>query len=275
MKYGFYYDKKDYSCFVPYDLNRNAYIDAIEKEYKDKADRLTGRLARVQNSIGSERIIKLIQSEITEEHRIKKIIENDRYREIGLENNIYNYFRAIKVGTNYLDNNTFDIFIICYLHSILMGNNSITEVRKKQNWYGKGDISTAELIFTPPELLEKKMNDLIMYMNDQSRSILCKTAIVHIQFESLHPFSDGNGRVGRLLLYLIIYKDGLINYPFLYLGRIFKHYVHYYHFCEMKIRNEDDWEYWFEFYFKTINQFLDVLCNGDVKNDKWMLDNGE
>ena len=43
----------------------------------------------------------------------------------------------------------------------------------------------------------------------------------------------------------------------------------------MKIRNEDDWEYWFEFYFKTINQFLDVLCNGDVKNDKWMLDNGE
>lgn len=267
MKYGYYLEKNEYKCFVPYDLADNKYINEIEEIYSNNTNEILLHIKSVEKSLNSKIVNDFIKAEMTKEHEIKCIIEGKKYKETNIEYNIINYFRALKIGLDYLENNFFDEYFIRYLHSVLMGYDRVSEIRNKQNWYGKSDLKSAEFVFAPPELLEEKLDDLIAYINNASSHTLCKAAIAHIQFESLHPFADGNGRVGRLIMYLILYKNKVINYPYLYLGRLFKHYVHHYHMCEMRIRNNDVWEDWFDFYFNMINRYLNMLSGGESIDD--------
>lgn len=137
-----------------------------------------------------------------------------------------NHSRSIIKGSEYLLNNSFSHSFIKSLHKQIMDGIVPPE---KQNTLGKYKISdnaivnsAGTLIFSPPSYTETKkyMDELINYMNDSSDGVnpLVKAAIIHSQFESIHPFDDGNGRVGRLLISLYLYKAGVINCPFFYMS---------------------------------------------------------
>lgn len=139
---------------------------------------------------------------------------------------VNNHVRALLYGANYLHMSNFSHTFIQELHRIMLDGiikdsqkNTLgrykIEDNRIENSYGK-------VVFIPPSYKEtqKYMDELIRYMNDMSDNInpLIKAAIIHAQFESIHPFSDGNGRVGRLLVSLYLYKAKVISVPFFYIS---------------------------------------------------------
>lgn len=119
---------------------------------------------------------------------------------------------------------------------------------------------TGEVIYTPPqhpEEIQKLMNNLEAFMNDNELSDLdplVKMAIIHHQFESIHPFYDGNGRTGRIINILYLVKEGLLNIPILYLSRfINQNKVEYYRLLQ-KVRSENEWEEWILFILEGVQQ---------------------
>ena len=137
-----------------------------------------------------------------------------------------NHTRSIISGSEYLRANPFSHSFIKGLHKQIMQGVVPPEKQKTLGRYKDSDNrivnSVGTLIFTPPSYTETKkyMDELIAYMNNGNDGInpLIKAAIIHSQFESIHPFDDGNGRVGRLLISLYLYKAGVINCPFFYMS---------------------------------------------------------
>ncbi len=137
-----------------------------------------------------------------------------------------NHTRSILYGSDYLRNNLFSHSFIKSLHKQIMNGIVTEEQQKTLGRYKTQDNkivnSVGTLIFTPPPHTETKkyMDELIAYMNNTTDGInpLIKAAIIHSQFESIHPFEDGNGRVGRLLISLYLYKAKVINCPLFYMS---------------------------------------------------------
>lgn len=139
---------------------------------------------------------------------------------------VNNHVRALLYGANHLHVSNFSHAFIQELHRIMLDgiikesqNNTLGRYKIEDNHI---ENSYGKVVFTPPSYKEtqKYMDELIRYMNDMSDDInpLIKAAIIHAQFESIHPFSDGNGRVGRLLVSLYLYKAKVISVPFFYIS---------------------------------------------------------
>ncbi|HLC71695.1 MAG TPA: Fic/DOC family N-terminal domain-containing protein, partial [Candidatus Nanoarchaeia archaeon] len=137
---------------------------------------------------------------------------------------VINYIHAVKYGLEKIEKNQIDLGLIKEMHKILMkgvrGKDKFPgEYRGIQNWIGPRNCSVQEAIFVPPgpEDVTPSMNDLITYLNtDDGMPLLIKCALIHYQFETIHPFCDGNGRIGRALITLYLCKKKLIIKPLLY-----------------------------------------------------------
>lgn len=137
-----------------------------------------------------------------------------------------NHSRSILSGSEYLRTNPFSHSFIKSLHKQIMDGIVPPEKQKNIGRYKTSDNaiinSAGTVVFNPPSYTETKryMDELISFMNDSNDGInpLVKAAIIHSQFESIHPFDDGNGRVGRLLISLYLYKAEVINCPFFYMS---------------------------------------------------------
>ena len=137
-----------------------------------------------------------------------------------------NHTRTILNGSDYLRTNSFSHSFIKSLHKQIMDGIVPPEKQKGLGRYKSADNaivnSVGTVVFTPPSHTETKkyMDELIAYMNDTNDGVnpLIKAAIIHSQFESIHPFDDGNGRVGRLLISLYLFKSEVINCPFFYMS---------------------------------------------------------
>ena len=148
--------------------------------------------------------------------------------------------------------------LIKELHSILMegarGNNlDRGEFRRSQNWIGGTRPGNAS--FVPPlwEDVPECMGDLEDYINNESDiAPIIKAALVHIQFETIHPFLDGNGRIGRLLITLVLLKEMTISHPSLYLSLYFKSFRNAYYEALSNLRQDGDWEKWIEFFLQAV-----------------------
>lgn len=162
-----------------------------------------------------------------------------------------NHTRSIIYGSEYLRNNSFSHSFIKNLHKKIMDGVVPPEKQKTLGCYKEKDNkivnSAGTLIFTPPSHTETKkyMDELIGFMNNTSDGInpLIKAAIMHSQFESIHPFDDGNGRVGRLLISLYLYKAKVINCPFFYMSEAISQDKRVYYNMLTSSRGEsyDDW----------------------------------
>lgn len=129
------------------------------------------------------------------------------------------------------------------------------EFRASQNWIGGTRPGNAQFVPPPPQEVEPCMGALERYLHaPDAPGALVKAALAHVQFETIHPFLDGNGRVGRLLIALILHHDGVLRQPLLYLSLYFKqHRAEYYRQLDA-VRHTGDWEAWLDFFLEGVEQ---------------------
>ena len=128
------------------------------------------------------------------------------------------------------------------------------EFRRSQNWIGGTRPGNAVFVPPPAEQLQDCMGKLELFLHDQPERtpVLLKAALAHVQFESIHPFLDGNGRLGRLLITLLLCSEKILKEPMLYLSLYFKtHRQRYYELLNI-VRLTGDWEAWIEFFADAV-----------------------
>lgn len=125
------------------------------------------------------------------------------------------------------------------------------EFRRSQNWIGPEGTALEDAVFVPPPVAEMRtaVSDLEKFMHERDlRPNLIDVGLVHAQFETIHPFLDGNGRVGRLLITLMLVERGILSRPLLYLSHFFKRHRAEYYDRLMAVRLSGDWEGWMRFF---------------------------
>jgi len=128
------------------------------------------------------------------------------------------------------------------------------EFRRFQNWIGGTRPGTAHFVPPPPHAIAECMGQLERFLHESNTGlpVLVKAALAHVQFETIHPFLDGNGRVGRLLIALILCDAGILTQPLLYLSLFFKqNRAEYYRLLD-QVRAEGDWELWLDFFLEGV-----------------------
>lgn len=180
---------------------------------------------------------------------------------------IINYRTAIHIAIELLKERPIGENFIKKLHSILLDsvrgtNKDKGNFRKIPVFIGKPGATIENAIFIPPSASE--LNNLISnwgkFVNSiDEPDVLVQTAIAHYQFEAIHPFLDGNGRIGRLLIPIMLYEKGILSYPLLYVSEYFeRNRDDYYSYLRM-VDKDDDWESWIKYFLKSIkDQALDT-----------------
>ena len=151
--------------------------------------------------------------------------------------------------------------LIREMHAVLLSRGrgsekSPGEFRHSQNWIGGTRPGNAHFVPPPPQHVQDCMSDLERFLHNEGNPYpaLIKAALAHVQFETIHPFLDGNGRIGRLLIAFILHHDGLLAQPLLYLSLYFKqHRSEYYRLLDV-VRMEGDWEAWLDFFLEGVEQ---------------------
>jgi Fic family protein len=126
------------------------------------------------------------------------------------------------------------------------------EYRTSQNWIGGTRPGNAHYVPPPPHEVGECMAALERFLHDDQTPVLVKAALVHVQFESIHPFLDGNGRLGRLLIALVLRQGGLLGEPLLYLSLHFKRHRRLYYDLLDRVRSAGDWEAWLDFFLEGV-----------------------
>jgi Fic family protein len=182
-----------------------------------------------------------------------------------------NYYHALKDGMDTLKTLPISSRLLKLLHKILLSNNvrgsnrTPGEYRKIQNFLGpKGcTIETAAYIPPEPQLVDEYMSNLETYINGPTDKYdeLIRVAIMHAQFETIHPFLDGNGRIGRILIPLYLYNKDVIDYPNFFISETLEKDKHKYYRYLNDIRFKGDWTQWIKFFLECI----DVQAKKNIK----------
>ena len=145
------------------------------------------------------------------------------------------------------------------IHAILLrggrgSRKAPGEFRRSQNWVGGTRPGNALLVPPPHERLMEFLGPLEGFLHEQRRDlpILVKAGLVHVQFETIHPFLDGNGRLGRLLVTLLLCVEGAMREPLLYLSLYLKTHRQIYYDLLQRVRTHGDWEAWLEFFLEGV-----------------------
>jgi len=130
------------------------------------------------------------------------------------------------------------------------------EYRTSQSWIGGPRPGAASFVPPPPDRVAECMGELEKFLHDQPRrtSTLQKAALAHVQFETIHPFLDGNGRLGRLLITLLLASENVLHEPFLYLSLYLKAHRDTYYDLLQRVRADGDWEAWLDFFVRGVRQ---------------------
>ena len=270
---GDYSDQGGYSSFVP------ALID-VPWEWSDTS--LNMLLERASAAIGGlnsfaelipniDVYIKMhIRTEANKSSKIegtKTTIEEDlmRVEDVAPEKRddhieVSNYVKALEHGISRITNDHFPLCLrlIREIHEILMSSargehKAPGEFRRSQNWIGGSKPSSAH--FVPPSVpdMELALSDFEKFLNNDSYNVphLIKAAIAHYQFETIHPFLDGNGRVGRLIIPLYLLSKGVISKPCFYISDYFESNREYYYIGLDKPRKDNDLGHWLKFFLSA------------------------
>lgn len=161
------------------------------------------------------------------------------------------------------------------MHAILMskgrGRDKLPgEFRRSQNWIGGSRPGNAHFVPPPPEELADCMGALERFLHDDTHGLplLIKAALAHVQFETIHPFLDGNGRLGRLLIALLLHHGGLLVQPLLYLSLYLKERRADYYDHLDRVRRHGDWEAWVDFFLEGVEQ----TARGAVQTARRLVD---
>lgn len=171
---------------------------------------------------------------------------------------VVNYQEAVTTAERMLDKVPLSGRVLKAAHEVLLKNvrgkfRSPGIYRTDQNWIGINDnIEEARYVPVAPSELEDAMANWERYVNESSDPALVKTAIAHAEFESIHPFLDGNGRIGRIAVPLMMWTNGLISNPCFYLSEFFEHRNTEYQDRLLAVSRDDDWTGWCAFFLEAI-----------------------
>ena len=168
-------------------------------------------------------------------------------------------------------------------HEVLMAdgrgsNQAPGEFRRTQNWIGGTRPGNARFVPPPPHELMRVLGELETFVAEDNTSTLVKAGLAHAQFETIHPFLDGNGRIGRMLITMILCEGGALSQPILYLSLFFRRQRAEYYDALQRVRTHGDWEGWMKFYLEgvewtaqqAIRTTLDLLALFSSDRDRVM-----
>jgi len=261
-----------YFSFQPTPINRHWYLEDMELiDQLGHADRLIGKLDMYSNYIPN--IDLFIEMHVTKEATLSSkiegtrtnideaIFEKDRITENKRDDwqEVQNYMIAMRSAIKLMDTLPFSSRLIREAHKILLqgvrGETKLPGIfRTSQNWIGGKNINDAT--FVPPidSEVQACMSDIEFFAHNSKVHFpeLLKIALIHYQFETIHPFLDGNGRVGRLMIPLYLIEKGILSRPVLYLSKFLeKNRVRYYDNL-MRVRLNNDIMGWFKFFLQGI-----------------------
>lgn len=268
FKAGKYINQGTFKGFFPEEINRDWLLDDMDIiALLSQADRQIGRLDMYsEHTPNIDLFISMhVLKEATKSSKIEGTKTNmeeallDR-EELAEEQRddweeVQNYIKALHTAIESLDKLPLSTRLIKLAHKVLLqgvrGKHKIPgQFRTSQNWIGGASI--ADATFIPPPHLEvsRLMGDLEKFSRNEEIRLphLLKIALIHYQFETIHPFLDGNGRVGRLLITLYLVEKGILKKPILYLSDFFERNRQLYYNNLMKARNENDIKQWFKFF---------------------------
>jgi Fic family protein len=186
---------------------------------------------------------------------------------------VSNYVKAMNKGLSKLDELPVCTRLIKEMHAVLMSgvrgfNKTPGEFRKSQNWIGHPGAILKNADFVPPpfEMVDDLMADIETFIHAENEiPPLIKAALIHAQFETIHPFLDGNGRLGRLLItYLLCYWN-VLDRPLLYLSYYFKAHRSEYYAKLSNIRSKGDWESWVNFFLRAVAESAEMASTAAIE----------
>ncbi len=173
---------------------------------------------------------------------------------------VVNYVRAMNHGLERIETLPLSLRLIQEIHGVLLedvrgADRQPGEFRSSQNWIGAGIVPLERATFIPPpaHAMWQALDNLERFFHqDHGLPVLVHAGLAHAQFETIHPFLDGNGRVGRLLITFLLCHRGVLQRPVLYLSTFLKRHRSEYYDRLMAIRNQGDWEGWLRFFLHGI-----------------------
>ena len=186
-----------------------------------------------------------------------EIFNPDRPRDVG---EVLNYVDAMNYGLKHLQTLPVSVRLIREIHKRLLkgvrgSQHQPGELRTTQNWIGPSGCTLNEATFVPPPASEvpRALGDWERFLHgDHEMPLLVNVGLAHAQFETVHPFLDGNGRIGRLLITFLLCERGILQKPVLYLSYYFRRHRQQYYDLLQAVRDTGDWESWLKFFFQGI-----------------------
>jgi len=283
-----------YKAFVPNFLPFVIESDDELQSLLSKADLALGRLDGIAETLPDVDffILMYIRKEATLSSQVEgtqatftdvlrteaKIEDLESHKDVD---EILNYIKAMNYGLERLKSFPLSLRLIKEIHKILLEGvrgegREPGEFRKSQNWIGGTTIQRASFVPTPPQEIIASLDNFEKFLHDKSlMPILLKIGLLHAQFENIHPFLDGNGRIGRLLITFYLCQQKILDRPLLYLSDFFKRYRQEYYDCLNAFHEKDDIEGWLKFFLEgvavTAEQAVETskkilkLREGDIK----------
>lgn len=260
-----------YSAFVPNPLPPKFEWDDALISVMSRADIALGTLSGVGETLANPHLLiyPFIRREAVLSSRIEGtqsslsdllLFEATQVEKRGDVREVQNYVRAMEYGLNRLATLPLSLRFVRELHRILMegvrGQHAAPgEFRQSQNWIGSPGAVLNEATYVPPPVPEMQdcLNQLEKFLHVETRlPPLVEAALVHYQFEAIHPFLDGNGRIGRLLVTLLLCQRNVLGKPLLYLSAFFEQHREEYYDVLLKVSSVGAWREWIEFFLRAV-----------------------
>ena len=189
------------------------------------------------------------------------LFENDATPGVPLDDvqEVSNYVAAMNHGLRRLKTLPLSLRLIKEIHGVLLSKGRGSkkepgEFRRSQNWVGGSRPGNAIFVPPPPDQILESLGALEKFLHDDPvrTPVLIKAALAHVQFETIHPFLDGNGRLGRLLITFLLCAEGALREPLLYLSLYFKQNRQRYYELLQSVRLTGDWETWLRFFLTGV-----------------------
>lgn len=226
-------------------INKDLFLNPLTKKEAVLSSKIEGTQATLTEFLEIE----------VEEGKTTSVTKYDDFIEIQ------NYNKAMAYAEEELnEKGKISLWMIRNIHKILLNgargeDMNPGEFRKKQNWIGKPGSSIENAIFIPvaPETLDANLENLENYISEfDEQSSLVQAAIIHAQFEKIHPFKDGNGRIGRMLIPLFLYYKSVMSRPVLYVSEFFEENREEYYYRLNNIDSDDGFNEWILFFLKAV-----------------------
>lgn len=276
---------ESYQAFLPAPLPPDPplALDGELLQWLEKANRAIGRLDGISDVLPDSHLFlyQYVRKEALLSSQIEGtqssfsdllLFEMDEAPGVPLDDarEVSNYIAAMNHGLKRMSEGfPLSLRLLREIHAILLkggrgAQKQPGEFRRSQNWLGGSRPGNAVFVPPPPEHLMECLDPFERFLHDETTPIpvLLKASLVHVQFETIHPFLDGNGRLGRLLITLILINEGVLREPLLYLSLYFKTHRSDYYDHLQRVRLEGDWEGWLRFFlqgvFETAQQAVET-----------------